>query len=109
MERINYQELVQIILTKHSGNDLDKDTEVQLIFDKKREHYQVINLGWKEQKRVYGCVIHVDIKEGKLWIQRDRTEIGIANELVAAGVPKKDIVLAFKAPYLRQFTEFAVE
>ncbi len=64
MERINYQELVQTILTKHSGNDLYKDTEVQLIFDTKREHSQVINLGWKEQKRVYGCVIHVDIKEG---------------------------------------------
>jgi len=109
MERINYQELVQTILTKHSGNDLDKDTEVQLIFDTKPEHYQVINLGWKDQKRVYGCVIHIDIKEGKILIQRDRTEIGIANELVAAGVPKKDIVLAFKSPYLRQFTEFAVE
>jgi len=28
--------------------------------------------------------------------------------LVAAGVPKEDIVLAFKAPYVRQFTDFAV-
>ncbi|MGK7921886.1 MAG: XisI protein [Trichodesmium sp.] len=108
MERINYQELVQNILTKHSGNDLDAQTEVQLIFDTKREHYQLIHLGWEEQKRVYGCVIHVDIKDDKIWIQRDRTETGIANELVAVGVPKEDIVLAFKAPYLRQFTEFAV-
>lgn len=108
MERINYQELVENILTKHSGNDLDTQTEVQLIFDTKREHYQVIHLGWEEQKRVYGCVIHVDIKDGKIWIQRDRTETGIANELVTAGVPKENIVLAFKSPYLRQFTEFAV-
>jgi hypothetical protein len=108
MERINYRELVQAILTQHSGNDLDDRTEVQLIFDTEREHYQVVHLGWEEQNRVYGCVIHVDIKDGKIWIQRDRTETGIANELVAAGVPKEDIVLAFKSPYLRPLTGFAV-
>ncbi len=108
MERINYGELVQTILSQHSGNDLDTETEVQLVFDTEREHYQVLHLGWEEQKRVYGCAIHVDIKKEKIWIQRDRTEAGVANELVAAGVPKEDIVLAFKAPYVGQFTDFAV-
>jgi len=108
MERINYRELVQAILTQHSGNDLDDRTEVQLLFDPERDHYQAVHLGWEEQNRVYGCVIHVDIKDGKIWIQRDRTETGIANELVAAGVPKEDIVLAFKSPYLRPLTGFAV-
>jgi hypothetical protein len=32
----------------------------------------------------------------------------MANELVALGVPKEDIVLAFHAPYKRQYTGFAV-
>jgi len=50
----------------------------------------------------------VEIKDDKIWIERDGTEIGVASELVAAGVPKQDIVLAFHAPYKRQFTEFAV-
>lgn len=108
MERVEHRELVQTILSQHSRNDLDTETEVQLLFDTEREHYQVVHLGWEGQKMVYGCVIHVDIKDGKIWIQRDRTEAGIGNELVAAGVPKEDIVLAFKAPYVRQFTEFAV-
>ena len=40
--------------------------------------------------------------------KRDGTEIGVANELVEAGVPKTDIVLAFYAPYRRPYTEFAV-
>lgn len=31
----------------------------------------------------------------KTWIQRDGTEYGITNELVAAGIPKDKIVLAF--------------
>ncbi|WP_442923105.1 element excision factor XisI family protein [Microcoleus sp. A006_D1] len=43
-----------------------------------------------------------------MWIERDRAKIGVANELVEAGVPKTDIVLAFYAPYRRPYTEFAV-
>ena len=53
-------------------------------------------------------MLHVDIQNGKIWIQHDGTKGGIANELVELGVPKQDIVLAFHAPYRRQFTEFAV-
>jgi hypothetical protein len=53
-------------------------------------------------------VIHVDIKNEKIWIQYNRTEIDIANQLVAFGVRKEDIVLAFQAPYKKQYTGFAV-
>jgi hypothetical protein len=44
----------------------------------------------------------------KVWIQNDHTEVGIANELVDRGIPKKDIVLGYQAPYLRHLTDFAV-
>jgi len=54
-----------------------------------------------------GCLIHVDLKDGKFWIQRDGTEYGIARELVDAGVPKDLIVLAFRPPEVRKYTEFA--
>lgn len=108
MERVNYPQLVQDILKNHSANDLANGTEIQLLFDTERHHYQVLHIGWTQQrKRVYGIVIHVDIKENFIWVQRDGTEIGIANELLEAGVPKQDIVLGFHSPYKRQFTEFA--
>jgi hypothetical protein len=58
---------------------------------------------------VYGSIVHLDIRNGKIWIQHDGTEVGIANRLVEAGVPKTDIVLGFHSPFKRQFTEFAVE
>jgi hypothetical protein len=57
---------------------------------------------------MYGCVLHLDIKNGKIWIQQNGTEIGIADELVKLGVPKEDIVLAFHEPLMRQYTGFAV-
>ena len=108
MEGINYSQLIQDILNNHSANDVANGTEVQLLFDAERHHYQVLNIGWKEQQRIYGVIIHVDIKDKKILIQRDGTEIGIANELIPAGVSKEDIVLRFHAPYKREFTDFAV-
>ena len=77
-------------------------------FDTERDHYQLMNVGWRAGRhRVYGTVIHIDIKDGKLWIQWDGTDEPIAEELAELGVPKSDIVLGFHAPYKRQFTEFA--
>ena len=51
--------------------------------------------------------IHIDIKDNKIWIQSDGTEVGVANELVEAGVPRQNIVLGFKSPFKRQFTRYA--
>lgn len=53
-------------------------------------------------------MLHLDIKNNKIWIQHDETEIDIANELVNLGIPKEDIVLAFHEPLVRQYTGFAV-
>jgi hypothetical protein len=114
MERVNYPNLIQAVLTEYADRPPEENVEIQLLFDSDRHHYQMLFVGSEICKtgmhptRVYGCVVHVDIKDGKFWIQRDRTEVGIANLLIEAGVPKTDIVLAFQAPYKRPYTEFAV-
>ena len=43
----------------------------------------------------------------KFWIEEDWKEDWIATDLVRAGVPKEDIVLAFHEPGMRQYTDFA--
>ena len=83
-----------------------QEYEVQTIFDSERDHYQLLYVGWRGDKRDFGCILHLDIKQGKIWIQHDGTEEGIANRLVEMGVPKQDIILAFHEPYVRQFTGF---
>ena len=50
---------------------------------------------------MHGCLIHVDIIDGKIWIQRDGTERGVAQDLIDAGVPRDQIVLAFRAAEAR--------
>jgi len=111
MDKLNtYRTLVQNALEKYAGyKTIYGDTvETQTIFDTTHDHYQLVRAGWDKKDRVYGCIIHMDIKNGKIWIQHDGTEVGIANELVELGVPKSDIVLAFHAPYKRPYTGFAV-
>ncbi|MCG8352010.1 MAG: XisI protein [Chloroflexales bacterium] len=82
------------------------DVEMELIIDTERDHYQLMSVGWHNQRRIHGVLIHIDIRHGQIWIQHDGTEGGIANELVKLGVPKEDIVLAFHAPYKRPYTGF---
>lgn len=108
MEKLNYRELVQKILASRTESRTVKDTETHLIFDTERDRYQVLHIGWQDLTRVFSCIIYIEIKDGKIWIERDGTEIGLANELVEVGVPKTDIVLPFYAPYRREYTEFAV-
>lgn len=105
----HYRQLVQDLLQEYSNiRANNEEVEAEAIFDTQRDRYQVVHVGWSNKRRVYGCVLHLDIKDGKIWIQHDGTEGGIANELVERGVPKHDIVLGFHSPFKRQFTEFAV-
>jgi XisI protein len=78
------------------------------ILDEASDQYILLTVGWENGKRSRYTTLHVRLKEGKIWIEEDWTEDGIANELIRAGVPKEDIVLAFNPPNLRHLTDFAV-
>jgi hypothetical protein len=103
-----YRQHIQRFLEEYAAYPPSNgDVEMEPIFDTVHDHYLLKSVGWDGHQRVYGCLLHVDIKNGKIWIQHDLTEEGIANRLVEAGVPKSDIVLAFHSPFKRRFTEFA--
>jgi hypothetical protein len=110
MDRVEaYRAYIRQFLSEVAAYDSsDDEVEHQLIFDTANDHYLLFHTGWKGNRRVHGAAIHIDIKNGKIWIQDNRTEIDVANELVALGVRKEDIVLGLYDPYTRQFTEFAV-
>jgi XisI protein len=83
--------------------------ETEAIIDRENDHYEVVDVGWdNKSRRVHGTVIHLDIIGGKVWIQYDGTDRPVADELLAAGIPPEDIVLAFHPPRLRHLTGFAV-
>ncbi|MCZ8038396.1 MAG: element excision factor XisI family protein [Microcystis sp. LE17-20A] len=54
---------------------------------------------------VFSCTSRYN---NKIWVQHDGTEAAIADKLVARGVPKQDIVLAYHGSPVRQYSEFAL-
>jgi hypothetical protein len=104
-----YRQLIQTVITRHAGyKPAYGEVEMQTIFDTERDHYQLVHAGWHGQRRKYGCLLHLDLKNDKIWIQYDGTETGVANELVQLGVPKDDIVVAYQPAYKRPYIEYAV-
>ena len=104
-----YRQIIQEILTNHAKVPYAHgDLQLETVFDREKDRYLLVVLGRENGKRVHGCLVHTDIINGKVWIQRDGTEYGIANELVEAGVPKEHIVLGFRSPARRKDTGFAV-
>lgn len=109
MDRLTqYRQWIKDILTEYGGVQPLGDIKVYTFFDNENDHYQVFHAGWDKHHRTFGPLIHIDILNGKLWIQHDGTETGVANLLVDLGVPKEDIVLAYHAPFMRQYDGFAV-
>jgi len=110
MDKIKtYRAIIQNLLKDYiSDDDQRKNVDRELIFDVERDHYQIVNVGWEHNHRIYGCILHFDIKDGKVWLQYNGTEIDFAEELVKAGIPKQDIVVGFHSSFMRQFTEYAV-
>ena len=65
-----------------------------------------MNVGWQGSDRIYRCVMHFDIKDGKIWLQQNLTDRDPAEALVNMGVPKEDIVLGLQMPSKRLYTNY---
>jgi XisI protein len=112
-----YRQLIRNILLEHTKIPFSYgEIEFETVFDSEQDRYLLMILGREpaydflptSTRRVHGCLIHIDIIDGKIWIQRDGTEEGVAVELVRQGVPKERIVLGFRSEELRKDSEFAV-
>jgi hypothetical protein len=104
-----YRQIIQNILAEYTRIPYAYgQMQCRTIFDRETDSYLLVTLGWHGVKRIHGCLVHIDIIDGKVWIQRDDTEYGIARELQKAGIPQKDIVLGFHTPDVRKYTEYAV-
>lgn len=105
-----YRQIIRDILMplteRHYAN---ADITNEAVFDEQNDRYLIMSVGWEGRiRRIHGCLAHLDIINGKVWIQRDGTEDGIGYELEAAGIPKSDIVPAFHSESARAHTGYAV-
>ena len=107
---LKYKEIIKKILNRYVEIDrqqAEEGVEYYLVSDDDQGHYIWGSIGWSKGKRKRYMTAHLRVKEDKIWIETDFTEEGIATDLLNAGVPKEDIVLAFHEPSMRKYTEFA--
>ena len=109
MEDLNaYRRIVRELIERYASfTPARGDVQIEAIFDEAKDHYELIYAGWNGPYRIHGSVVHIDIRDGKVWIQHDGTERGFARDLEAGGVPRDHIVLAFQHLSRRRLGDYA--
>jgi hypothetical protein len=104
-----YRSLIQDFLIEQSqGQIIGGEIETEIVFDQERDRFLLIDLGWNRHQRIYNCVIHLEIREQKIWIQRNQTDRPIADVLISMGVVSEDIILGLQPPLIREYTGLGV-
>ena len=104
-----YRDIIEKVINEYAAIPYTYgEIERRTIYDRKKDSYLLYIVGWNSRGRIHGINIHLDIIDGKIYIQHDGTEAGIVTDLEREGVPKSDIVLAWHEPELRKYTEYAV-
>ncbi|MEZ4658132.1 MAG: XisI protein [Caldilineaceae bacterium] len=111
MDSISYATIVKDALNAYvalANKYPTPNYDVIKLYDDEHGQYIIQKLGWKESKRINQIVLQVAIRDGKIWIEDDWTEDGIATYFLEHGIPRENIVLGFQPPIMRPYTEFAV-
>lgn len=85
----------QIILRYAQLKPSHGDIRLDPVFDEANDRYALMQVGWDRQRRVRGNLIYLTIQKGRVFVEYDGTENGITDELVAEGIPRDNIMLAF--------------
>ena len=111
MDRITqYRQIIENVLTEtlaFLNSGADPSVEYRLLFDRERDSYGLVAIGFSNKRRIHHFLIHLEIINGKVWLQADNTDFVIARDLERAGLSKNEIVLGFQEPKVRPYTEYA--
>ncbi|MFM9947995.1 MAG: XisI protein [Saprospiraceae bacterium] len=106
---IKYEQIIIDTLREYAAmyNQQRDGLEAKVIIDREERHYQLLNCGWRKDEYQFYVIFHFDIKDGKVWVQENRTDVLIAQQLVEKGILKSDIVLGLQFPELRSESGYA--
>lgn len=115
MDKLNqYRHIIEKLLTDYykmaNLNATSENSEVsdRLALDKEHDQYIWFRFGWSNQQKVQHIIMYLCIKNGKIWVEEDATNLCVVDDLLAASIPESDIVLGFHPPTKRALTDFAI-
>ena len=106
MDRIErYRKIVEELLVRYdelARHPIDPQIEDLCVFDRERDCYMWFQLGWQQGSRLCGATVLIRLCEGRVLLEADWTDFGVADDLISAGIAEEDLVLAFQPPALRE-------
>jgi XisI protein len=105
---VEYADLIERVMRGYASFLSSKrEVEATLVIDATRRQFLLLYVGWDGPRRVHHVAVHVEVRGDRVWLQCDNTDLVVAEDLVAVGIPKSSIVLGFRAPELRPHTGYA--
>ena len=111
MDRVTQlRKAVFTVLKRYQGRWQKHDSAtIQVVHDKATNLYQMIRFGWASDTNfVFYSVYALQIRNGKIWLLENRTDVDITEDLMELGVDRMDIVLGFIPEHERPYTDYAV-
>jgi hypothetical protein len=97
------QAIMDTLLESMPGSILPNDLQVMPVFDRQTNRYQLLCQGWGTgEKRIFHPIIHIEIIDGKVWIQHNQSDTDVGEALCDRGIPKSQMVLGLYPPSLRE-------
>ena len=104
----NYRRILCEVIERHARLAASTpQPETVPVCDTEHDNYLLVDVGWETEERAHYVVAHLRLRDGKVWIEKDGIEYGIARDLLAAGIPAKDIIMAAYSPRPIPLTELA--
>lgn len=109
MEKLHHPRSVIVTLLTDLAETITLEDEVEavVIADREGDNYQLLFLGWEGERRVFDTAVYIRLRHDKVWIEQNAFPDRVGELLVAAGIPREQIVLGFQPPHVRPLTDFA--
>jgi hypothetical protein len=105
---VHYRESIKTFLRKYAESMTgNSEIEVELIFDTENDHYLLLDIGWQKSHRVHDCIFHFDIKDDKIWLQENNTDLEVDEDFAEMGISSDEIVVGFHHPSMRKYSDYA--
>ncbi len=103
-----YRKIIVTLLNNMAESiSVNSGIDKVVIADHASDNYMLLFVGWDHGYREMNIGVYFRIRDGKIWLEANYGPDEVAEDLVAAGVPRTDIVLGFQPDFLRPLTNYA--
>ena len=85
-----------------------KELKSHLIINKDQSEFILLKVGWFGKEFKHSVIFHFEIKNNKVWLYKNNTDIEIGELLVDKGIPKSNIVIGFISEMERTVEGYAL-